>query len=171
MVNDGWRAVLRGVAAAAMILALVGCANSPEEGAETVSKTLEEAKAELWAVETELAAYVPDEVVTDRYPHLEKTGVLFDCGEGRYTWPGAMQLRIDPATDTDAILDRVHTDWSSKPDWSVEWVSTESSRYLSLVHADGLQFDLSALRSNTVFDIGSFSSCFELADYQPLNEY
>ena len=166
-----WQAVLRAAAAAAVIVALTGCASGPGEGAETVSKTLDEAKADLWAVEAELVSYVPDEVITERYPHSETARALFECGDGRYTWPGAMQVAIDPATDTDAILDQIHDDWAPKPDWTAEWVTTESSRYLSLKHADGLQFAVSAMKGNTVFDIGGFSSCFELTDYSPLHEY
>ena len=149
------------------VLLLAGC--SPDiEGSNEV-KTLDEAKAELFAVETDLVAYVPSSAVTET-THAEDSAVLFDC-DGGYTWPGSTQLRIDPSTDTQAILDDIYADYSTKSEWEAGWDETSGGRYLTMTREDGLKFAVGPLESGAVFDIASFSSCFALEDYDPNARY
>ena len=154
------------IATAMATLLLTGCTT---EGPTTVT-TIDEAKAELFAVQNELLAYVPATAITSPAEVSTDSGTLIDCESG-YSWPGTARVRIDPATDTDGILDAIHADWASKSGWTATWDETSKARYLTLTRDDGLKFALGPLSDNTVFDVASFSTCFALDDYDPNVRY
>jgi hypothetical protein len=147
-------------------LLLTGCTT---EGPTTVT-TIDEAKAELFSVQHQLLAYVPEAAVTSPAEVSSDSGTLIDCDSG-YSLPGTGQVRIDPTTDTDGILTAIESDWASKPSLTATWEETSKTRYLTLTRGDGLKFALGSLSDNTVFDVASFSSCFALDDYDPNARY
>lgn len=138
------------------------------------SMTLEQAKNEVWRTEDELSAFVPSTVITRRWPRAETSNVLFECGkQGIYYWPGLLEVSIDPATDTGAIVEAIYGEWSVRSDWVATWRARgEGGQYhLDLQRNDGLNVAVMNLRGNTLLHFGSFSPCFELADYDPNKPY
>lgn len=159
-------------AALIVVIPLVGCTVNTEEGTK-VTPTLEQAKQEVWQTEDELVSRVPAAAVTKRWPRVETSSVLFECEEpGRYYWPGAVQLQIDPLTDSGAILRAIHDEWSARQGWKATWMSEGADGYhLDLLREDGLHVAAMNLEGNTVLQFNSFSPCFELADYDPNKSY
>lgn len=157
----------------AAMMALAGCSTTAAEEND-VALTLEQAKAQVWEVESEIVALVPESAITERYPHAETSAVLFECDDpDTYNWPGGTQLAIDPATDSGAIVQEIHDAWAEDPDWELKWVSdgADGVFHLDMYRTDGLHFAVMNLEGNTVLDISAFSPCFVLTDYDPLQSY
>lgn len=135
--------------------------------------TLDQAKMEVWNTEDELVAAVPSEAVIKRSGRLEVSRVLFECGEpGRYYWPGAVHLEINPQTDSGAVLGAIHDRWASRAEWKVTWLDQGPERYqLDLMRSDGLHVSIVNLKDNAGLQVNSFSPCFDLAEYDPNKSY
>ncbi len=138
--------------------------------------TLGEAKQELHAVENELTAFIPQEVITQIYPQTETSKTLFECesGSNRYYWPGSEQVDIKSDTDSGEIMSKMHDNWASKSDWTVKWVENDPSEniyHLDLTRKDGLHLAVMNLDGNTNIHISGFTRCFELDNYNPNLEY
>lgn len=141
----------------------------------SIKPTLDEAKNELVMVEDELVKYVPQNAIVNTYPRAEKSDVLFKCdGENTYYWPGSAQFDIRPETDSAAIMQKIHDDWSKKPGWDVKWLEQNADNnvyHLDMQRDDGLNFGIMNLDNNTQLQFLSFSPCFKLSNYDPNTSY
>ncbi|WP_375386233.1 hypothetical protein [uncultured Microbacterium sp.] len=163
--------------ALALVLALAApltaCAMIPQEAPVTL--TLEDAKADVRAAEDEVIALIPADAVTETLPRTETSRTLFTCDTaGTYYWPGGAQLKIDPSTDSGAVIGAVNDAWSAKDGWKVTWVEQgekDGVYHLDMLRDDGLHLAVMNLERNTLLDISSFSPCFALDDYDPNRSY
>lgn len=155
-------------------LTLVGaCVSTTTERASQVTFTLEQAKQEVWQIEDELVTYLPASAIVKRWPRVETSKVLFKCEEpGRYNWPGAMQIGVAKGTDFTAIMHSIHDGWADRSGWQVTWLADGPRAYhLDLLRDDGLHVAVMNLENDTVFQVNSFSPCFELTEYDPNKSY
>lgn len=155
-----------------LIAPLAACSPTPQE--DPVTLTLDEAKAEVRQAEDEILALIPPDIVTETLPRQETSSVLFDCEQpGTYFWPGSAQLRIDPGTDSGAVIEAIYDAWAGKDDWTLTWKKQgeEGVYHLDLLRDDGLHLAVANLESNTLLDVSSFSRCFALEDYDPNKSY
>lgn len=144
---------------------LSACAAQEDEG----TMTLDEAKREYLAVQAELRALIPDDVVVEDLGTKDKASLL-PCGlePTGFSWPGSTAVTVHADTDTVAILDDISAAWQERSDWTVD---REGPTAMVLERADGLYFSVAALEGNTQLRIAGFSLCFELPDHDPHAKY
>lgn len=153
------------------VAGLTGCATADsadesgdaEAGDSDVMLTLDEAKEYTHAVENEIGAFVPADVVTLTEQH-EESSVLFDCEVG-YVWPGLLRLELGADVDQEQIGAAIAENWRNKTGWSVEEkVSKSGSPIVSITGDDGSYFSSTFREEGREFRVKSFSPCFDLGE-------
>jgi hypothetical protein len=153
------------------VAGLTGCATADSAaesgdlgaGDTDVMLTLDEAKDYTHAVENEIGAFVPADVVTLTEQHQESS-VLFDCEVG-YVWPGLLRLELAADVDQDAIAAAIAAEWREKPGWDVEETVSESGTpTVSISGEDGSLFSATFREEGREFRVTSFSPCFDLGE-------
>lgn len=138
-------------------------------------RSLNEAKQDLFEVEAELIALIPEgERAHAAQDRSDTTSMLLDCGDGTWYWPGHAVVTLAPHADVDRLLELVAAEFGSRADWSVSSVEGSPDR-LDLLREDGLRFFVGPVGSDgeiRFWDLNSFSACFALeGEHDPFAEY
>lgn len=162
------------ITGAVLALTLTSC-SSPTEGSDMAeSLTVEDAKKTAQDMETELAAFIPGDLVAsiDQRP----TGVLLRCStEGSYQWTGSTTVRIVPGKrlDAGAVTAAIVAAYDGKNSLAavVETTSDDEPR-AHIVGVAGSGYLVSEEPDRTAVRIASFSPCFTLPEgMSPADKY
>ncbi len=152
--------------AAVLALSLAGCGTHDEGSDVNQPLTVEEAKAVAQSVETELAAFIPPDIVVsvDQRPF----GVLLRCrADGSYQWTGATTVRIAPGkrVDAKALTSEIVAAYDGRNSFvaAVEQTSDGEPR-AHIVGPDSAGYLVSEDPDRAGVRIASFSPCFELQE-------
>ena len=131
--------------------------------APTPPAELQRAKEELWELESALLQAIPAEQIVERWPHLERTRALIpEPTEGRYRWPGAVEVRVAGGFDEGALRAGLAAAWGAHPAWTVEEASPGEP--LVLRRDDGVRFSIGLLPGRDVLRIAGLSAAFPLPE-------
>lgn len=154
-------------------VALTGCA--PQSGVDP-DMTSDKAKAIAQAGELEIAALVPEELVTETVQ--QPTGALLSCeGDRNFVWAGGTVVHLVEGTSAatiEGIISDIADTYAERDGWKATPSAGSSSGdpQVSLDGPDGDGYLVSGEADNLVIDIDSYSPCFHLRDDQsPFDEY
>lgn len=141
-------------------------------GAETPGVTLEEAKARVLEVETEIASYVPEENVKFQNQN-QMSKVLIPClgTDDLSYWPGTTNIALQGEFDEEAIIAKIAAHFSADPEWTIERMpDQEGTPSLVLLSDHGYRFTADYFGGPS-FTIKSESACFPTTDLAGMTEY
>lgn len=127
----------------------------------TTGESLESAKSAVFADQQRILSHLPDDMIIDSEIGQEAT--LLSCGDG-YVWPGAARVELRPGIDLAAVTAAIIADFESEPDWVVTSLGDDGHFRTEVRHRDdarGHFFGFDKV-DGTVFQISSFSPCFDL---------
>lgn len=126
--------------------------------------TLEEAKKTTMAMELELAAMVPADIVTsiDQHP----TGVLLSCqGDRVYQWAGQTNVVVSSPPDSGAIVDAIVARYLKTEEYTASRDQRiDNQPRAQVLGAYGADYLIGPSGDNTAIGISSFSPCFVLPE-------
>jgi hypothetical protein len=140
-----------------LALALTGCVM---KGNPTM--TLEEAKTKTIALQAEVSSFVPEDFILTSTT-AETSTVIFPCDAGGYYWPGQTTMTLKEGLDANSVLSEIIGAWEKKPGWSAkDQTINGDQRRLDLLEEDGTHLFVTFREGGLVFDLASFSPCFDL---------
>lgn len=157
-----------------LVLTLASC-SSPGGGKNVAeSLTVEDAKKIAQGMETELATFVPGDLVASIAQR--PTGVLLRCGaDGTYQWTGAttVQVAAGKRVDAEAIATDIVAAYNGKDSLAAKVEQTSDGEPRAhIVGPDGAGYLVSEDPDRAGVRIASFSPCFTLPDdMSPANDY
>ena len=174
------RRATRGIGIGVVLLVsvvLAGCLGVGSNG-EAVSGvdtnlTLEGAKKTAMAMELELAAMVPADIVTsiDQHP----TGVLLSCqGDRAYQWTGETNVTVSSPPDAEALVDTIVARYRETDGYTARRETTvvDDQPFAHVIGAYGAGYIVGPSADKTAVEISSFSPCFVLPeDMSPGDTY
>ncbi|HEY4266597.1 MAG TPA: hypothetical protein VGM94_00255 [Galbitalea sp.] len=148
-----------GVAVAASIIVLAsvsGCAS-----AAGGSHGLATAKSATLKLESEIASFVPEAMVT-RTHQTTTSKVLYPClgHSGQSYWPGTETVGLKQGVDTDAVLAAIASNWTNKSGWTAfKSTGADGSASLNIKSTKGQSFTV-AFVDGPQLSISALSTCF-----------
>ena len=147
---------------------LAGCLSGGAKGKDVSiadpDLTLEEAKKTAMAMELELAAMVPADIVTsiDQHP----TGVLLSCqGDRVYQWAGQTNVSVSSPPDSGAIVDAIVARYQKIEGYTASRDQrADNQPRAQVLGAYGADYLIGPSGDNTAIGISSFSPCFVLPE-------
>lgn len=152
------------VAAAILVVASLGaCSSSSSSSSDAGSESggLAGAKSATLKLESQIAAFVPADMVTD----TQKTTVskvIYPClgHSDQSYWPGTETVSVKPGVDNDAVLTSIASNWTNKDGWTVfQSTGDDGNKSLSIKSDKGQSFKVQFV-DGPQLSITSLSSCF-----------
>jgi hypothetical protein len=151
----------RGIAVAASIIVLASisaCSSSSSTGG---SHGLATAKSATLKLETQIASFVPDAMVT-RTHQTTTSKVIYPClgHSGQSYWPGTETVSLKQGVDTDAVLAAIASNWTNKSGWTAfKSTGADGSASLSIKSTKGQSFTVEFV-DGPQLSISALSTCF-----------
>lgn len=149
-----------------LVTALSGCGAMKRASAVDTSLTLQDAKATAMRMETDLAEFVPAEVVASI--DQRQTGVLMSCsGERAYQWTGQTKIAYGTpaAIDPDALVDEIVSTYADRPGFTARSEPfPDGQPGVHVIGEYGAGYLVNENVDRTGVEILSFSPCFVLPE-------
>jgi len=152
---------------AALVATLGACASGT-----TNALTLSTAKSRTLAIEKQIAAFVPADIVSNSQV-TTTSKVIFACTghDDESYWPGTVNLSLTKGAKTESILSAIAAKWNSKSGWSVFKVTgNDGNPSLDMKSPDGSSFTVE-FADGPSFSINSLSACFPNAGLAGKSRY
>jgi hypothetical protein len=145
------------LAASIVVLACVSGCSSSSGG----SQGLADAKSATLKLETQIASFVPDAMVT-RTHQTTTSKVLYPClgHSGQSYWPGTETVSLKQGVDTDSVLAAIASNWTNKSGWTAfKSTGADGSASLSIKSTKGQSFTVEFV-DGPQLSIQALSTCF-----------
>jgi hypothetical protein len=145
------------LAASIVVLACVSGCSSAHGG----SQGLADAKSATLKLETQIASFVPDAMVT-RTHQTTTSKVLYPClgHSGQSYWPGTETVSLKQGVDTDSVLAAIASNWTNKSGWTAfKSTGADGSASLSIKSTKGQSFTVEFV-DGPQLSIQALSTCF-----------
>jgi len=120
--------------------------------------SLAEIKVQVKQIETELAEFVPGEIVQG--VEQQTGGSLLSCGTG-VSWASHTMVRVSETPDFDAMSRRIQASWPRAADFSFEMRGSPGDRHRIILSGEWVQNYFIEMVQGDV-QVASFGPCFEL---------
>ncbi|WP_301111461.1 hypothetical protein [Microbacterium sp.] len=126
--------------------------------------TLEEAKSEAQAMELEIAALIPADVVANVVQKPE--GTLFSCDDAQHRWKGLTTVALVPGTEVEMVVKGVEAQMADDDRFEMRsWVDPAGEYTVQLTSPEtAANFIFGEGIEEGTIDIDSGSKCFTLPE-------